>query len=65
MTLSTLKREVKSYKVYVIKQVVQFLDLNPIEDLWNNVEKPVRTVKAKNLKDLWEIIQKAWNEIPK
>lgn len=49
----------------VLKWPAQSPDLNPIENLWNDVEQHITAVKPKNLNELWLEIQKAWYAIPK
>lgn len=39
-------------------------DLNPIENLWNDVEEHIRMKKPKNLRELWDATQEGWNAIP-
>ena len=42
-------------------------DLNPIENLWNQLDRKVRSHKPlpKNKDDLWEILQKEWLKLEK
>jgi transposase len=42
-------------------------DLNPIENLWSEVKKKIRTYKKppSNLSELDRYVKKAWKEIPK
>ena len=52
MTMHTsrlVKRCLEKNNSTVLKWPAQSLDLNPIENLWNDVEEHVRTVKAKNV----------------
>lgn len=39
-------------------------DLNPIEHLWNDVDKVVKEKKPSNLDALYTIIEEAWKNIP-
>lgn len=38
-------------------------DLNPIENLWHEVEKVIRDQKPNNLQDLWVVAEQAWKAI--
>ena len=40
-------------------------DLNPIEHLWDELERQVRAHQPlpKNRKDLWQILQEEWSNI--
>jgi transposase len=42
----------------------QFPDLNPIEHLWEEVERRIRCQNFRNKNELMEKIQEVWNEIP-
>ena len=64
-TSRLVKSCLEENNITVLKWPAQSPDLNPIENLWNDVEEHVRAVKPKNLSDLWEEIQKAWYAIPK
>jgi hypothetical protein len=39
-------------------------DLNPIEHLWEEVERRIRCQNLRNKNELMEKIQDVWNEIP-
>ena len=60
-----MKSCLEKNNITVLKWPALSPDFNPNEDLSNHVEEYVRTVKAKNLKDLCEEVQKAWHAIPK
>lgn len=53
------KRRVLNYMVWP----PQSPDLNPIELLWDELDRKVRTKCPTSQKNLWEILQKAWTEI--
>lgn len=50
--------------VQVLKWPAQSPDLNPIENLWNDVEQHIQVVKPKNMAELWTEIEKSWYAIP-
>ncbi|EPB78583.1 hypothetical protein ANCCEY_02323 [Ancylostoma ceylanicum] len=39
-------------------------DLNPIENLWIDVNEAIKREKPKNIKELYETIENAWYDIP-
>ena len=49
----------------VLNWPAQSPDLNPIENLWNDVKCVIAQQKYKNLDDLWTGIQNSWYSIPK
>ena len=51
-------------RVVVMDRPAQSLDLNPIENLWTDVKEAVYNEKPKNQQELWNIVQKAWKNIP-
>jgi hypothetical protein len=51
-------------KVKVMDWPAQSPDLNPIENLWDEVERRIRHRTYPNLNDLWINIEKSWSEIP-
>lgn len=40
-------------------------DLNPIENLWDYIDRKIREYPIKNRNDLWEAVQKVWHSIDK
>lgn len=50
-------------KIRMLKWPAQSPDINPIENLWNDVENHVKSAKPKNLNDLWIEIQNGWKSI--
>ena len=53
----------KENNIYVLKWPAQSADLNPIENLWNNVEQHVVRAMPRNLVNIWTEIEKAWYAI--
>lgn len=39
-------------------------DLNPIELLWDELDRRVRAMRPVNVNQLWEYLNQAWNDIP-
>ena len=42
----------------------QFLDLNPIENLWTDVKKVVHTGDPTSNEALWMVVKESWEWIP-
>ena len=42
----------------------QYPDLNPIELLWEELDRRVRDLKPTSLPGLWDCLNEAWNNIP-
>jgi hypothetical protein len=55
------------HDVTVLKWPAQSPDMNPIEHLWNHVKKKLGEYEqpANSVHELWERVQKVWEEIPK
>lgn len=51
-------------RVEVLSWPAQSPDLNPIENLWNDVKVKIGGKNFKNADELWEGIKKEWNSIP-
>lgn len=51
-------------KIDVLDWPAQSPDLNPIENLWNQVKRNIANKKHRNQDELWNAIQKAWYAIP-
>ena len=43
---------------------VTISDLNPIEHLWEYIERKISVRKPSNQHDLFELIKRTWEEIP-
>ena len=39
-------------------------DLNPLENLWDHLKSVVQKKNPHNVKELWTVINEAWNEFP-
>ena len=64
-TSRTVKKCLDEENVKVLKWPPQSPDLNPIENLWNDIDKHIQAVKPKNLRELWDETQNAWYSISK
>ena len=42
----------------------QSSDLNPIENMWDNLKRAIQDKNPKNTEKLWKSVKEAWNEIP-
>lgn len=47
----------------VLPWPAQSPDLNPIENLWQDLKKTVATHKVKNVAELWKVVQEEWSSI--
>ena len=63
-TAKSVSRWFEANQVDCIKWPSCSPDLNPIENLWNDVKKLVHPKTSKNLEELFDGIQEAWNSIP-
>lgn len=63
-TAAVVKTWLSQEKIPLLDWPAQSPDLNPIENLWNDVKTIVGQKKIKNLDELWEGVQEAWNSIP-
>ena len=51
-------------KVCFLERPSQSPDLNPIEHLWEHIERKISVRKPSNQHDLFELIKCTWEEIP-
>ena len=63
-TARIVKKFLQDESVNVMFWPAQSPDLNPIENLWENVNRRIRREKCSRLDNLWEQIEKAWYETP-
>uniref|UniRef100_A0A0K8UJC9 Transposable element Tc1 transposase n=1 Tax=Bactrocera latifrons TaxID=174628 RepID=A0A0K8UJC9_BACLA len=63
-TSKVAKEWFRENRIEVMVWPAQSPDLNPIENLWTDLKKAVWDEKPTNNKDLWEVVQKAWYNIP-
>ena len=54
----------KKSKVRVLKWPSQSPDLNPIEHLWEHVDRKIKGIKSTNHNDLFSKIKETWDSIP-
>ena len=47
-------------KIKVMEWSAQFLDLDPIENLWGDIKNVVYVAKPQNAVELWNIVQSSW-----
>lgn len=64
-TSKLVKEWFSQENIPVLSWPAQSPDLNPIENLWNDVKCAIAKQKYKNLDDLWTGIQNSWYSIPK
>jgi hypothetical protein len=58
------KHTVTDQKINVMPWPAQSPDLNPIETLWNDVEKAINRAKPSSIPKLEQLIYQAWAAIP-
>ena len=60
-----LVRKQQQKELEIMDWPPQSPDLNPIELLWDELDRKVRLMRPKNKTELWEYLKKAWYSIPK
>lgn len=63
-TSKRAKKFLVDKKVNVMTWPSQSPDLNPIEHLWNDVDKVIKSRKPSNLDRLYDVIEESWKNIP-
>lgn len=63
-TAKSVKEFFKSKKIRVMDWPSQSPDLNPIEHLWEHVDRQFKGLKPKNKDELFENIKNVWQNIP-
>ncbi|EYC34438.1 hypothetical protein Y032_0001g414 [Ancylostoma ceylanicum] len=63
-TSALVRTWLSSENVEVLEWPAQSPDLNPIENLWIDVNEAIKRGKPKNIKELYETIENAWYDIP-
>lgn len=63
-TSKRAKNFLESKQINVMTWPSQSPDLNPIEHLWNDVDKIIKQKKPSNLDALYAIIEETWKNIP-
>ena len=51
-------------KVRILEWPSQSPDLNPVEHLWEHIERKISVRKPSNQRDLFQLIKRTWEEIP-
>lgn len=63
-TSKKAKNWLECNKIKVLDWPAQSPDLNPIENLWTDIKKEVFIKKPTTTQNLWNVVEKAWYDIP-
>lgn len=63
-TSKHVKGYINKAKIRLMEWPSQSPDLNPIEHLWEELERQIRSENYQNKTQLWEVLQRKWLEIP-
>lgn len=63
-TAKSIKKWFNDNQIEVLEWPAQSPDLNPIENLWEEVDRNINRSNVTNLEQLWLEVQTAWNAIP-
>ena len=53
------------FRVTVLDWPAQSPDLNPIENLWSELDRRLKDRKTNTKEDLFRVIEEGWNNLPK
>lgn len=59
-----VKNWFNNHRVNVMKWPSQSPDLNPIENLWDELDRRLKNIKAKNANEKFQQLEEAWYQIP-
>ena len=62
-TATLVKDWLRTKKLKVMAWPAQSRYLNPIEIMWNEVDRQIRHTTYKNLDELWAAVQVAWGQV--
>ena len=51
-------------KIKVLNWVMQSFDLNPIEHIWNYLERQLIGTRFKTFDELFAVLEQKWSEVP-
>lgn len=62
--MSTVTWFIKNHIPIIDNWLPQSPDMNPIENLWDYIDRQVRQQQCRTHDELWEAVQKVWQSIP-